>query len=341
MMARTAKIPALNFGAAMKRREIIPFLGGAIAWPFVAHAQKVAIPVIGYLSGRSVDTEGALRTPFLKALAEAGFDVGRNILIEYRFSEGRNDQMRGLAADLARRSLSVLVATDRPAVLAVKAATSTIPIIFTTGDDPVRLGLVRSLNHPGGNATGVYIFTTNLGPKRLSLLRDLLGQPRLIAFVVDSNNTSSPQQIEEMQSAAKTLGQPLLVLRAGNERELDDIFSTMALQKVSGVLYGATTFFQVVSARLIALAAQHKIPACYEWRDPVIEGGLMSYNTDREEVGRQVGIYAGQILKGAKPSDLPVVQSSKFIFVINVGTAKALNLTIPNPLLARADELIE
>jgi putative ABC transport system substrate-binding protein len=235
----------------------------------------------------------------------------------------------------------MLITTDRPSASAAKAATSTIPIVFTSGDDPVHLGLVKSLSHPGGNATGFHIFTTQLGPKRLGLVRDLLPGPGLIAFVVDSNNTSSPQQVEEMQSAAKALGQPLLVFRAGTERELDDVFSTMVQQKVSAVLYGATTFFQVVSARLIALAAQHKIPACYEWRDPVVEGGLMSYNADRNEIGRQLGAYAAQILKGAKPSDLPVVVSSKFIFVINVSTAKALGLSLSPSFLARADEIIE
>jgi putative ABC transport system substrate-binding protein len=314
----------------MRRRGFITFLGGAIAWPFAADAQKTAVPVIGYFSSRSAETEAALRTPFLKG-----------VLVEYRFADGQRDQLKGLAAELVRRQVSVLVATDRPAALVAKAATSTTPLVFTTGDDPVRLGLVKSLRQPSGNATGVYIFTTELGPKRLGLIRDLLAKPGLIAFVVDSNNATSQQQAEEMRAAAKALGQPLLVLRAGTEHEFDEVFATMAQQKVSAVLYGATTFFQVISARLITLAAQYKIPACYEWRDPVVVGGLMSYNTDRDEIGRQIGNYAAQILKGVKPGDLPVVQSSKFIFVINLGTAKELGLTIPSALLARADELIE
>ena len=325
----------------MRRRDLLKvFAGGVATWPLAVHAQKT-VPVIGYFSGRSPDTEGALRTPFLKALEAAGFVVGRDVLIEYRFSDGRHDQLRRLAVDLVRRPVSMLVATDRPSASAAKAATSTIPIVFTSGDDPVHLGLVKSLSHPGGNATGFHIFTTQLGPKRLGLVRDLLPGPGLIAFVVDSNNTSSPQQVEEMQSAAKALGQPLLVFRAGTERELDDVFSAMVQQKVSAVLYGATTFFQVVNARLIALAAQHKIPACYEWRDPVVEGGLMSYNADRDEIGKQLGAYAAQILKGAKPSDLPVGVSSKFILVINVSTAKALGLSLSPSFLARADEIIE
>jgi len=325
----------------MRRRDLLKvFAGGMATWPLEVHAQKT-VPVIGYLSSRSPDVEGALRTPFLKALEAAGFVVGRDVLIEYRFSDGRQDLLRELAIDLVRRSVSVLVATDRPSAVAAKTATSTIPTVFTSGDDPVHLGLVKSLSHPGGNATGFHIFTTQLGPKRLGLVRDLLPGPGLIAFVVDSNNASSSQQVEEMQSAAKALGQPLLVFRVGSESELDDVFSAMVQQKVSAVLYGAATFFQVVSAHLIALAAQHKIPACYEWRDPVVEGGLMSYNADRDEIGRQLGAYAAQILKGAKPSDLPVGVSSKFIFVINVSTAKALGLSLSPAFLARADEIIE
>jgi ABC-type uncharacterized transport system substrate-binding protein len=189
----------------VKRREIITFLGGAVVWPFAAHAQKTPIPVIGYFSSRSADTEVALRTPFLKTLAEAGFVVGRNVLVEYRFAEGHHDQLRGLAVDLVGRPVSMLVATDRPSALAAKAATSTIPIVFTTGDDPVRIGLVKSLRHPGSNATGVYIFTTQLGPKRLGLVRDLLAKPGLIAFVVDSNNTSSPQFPRAMNGAIPSL----------------------------------------------------------------------------------------------------------------------------------------
>ena len=325
----------------MRRRGFITFLGGAIAWPFAADAQKTSTPVIGYFSSRSAATEAAIRTPFLRGLADAGFVVEQNVLVEYRFSDGRNDRLKELAADLVRRQVSILVATDRFAASAAKAATSAIPLVFLTGDDPVRLGFVKSLQHPSGNATGVYVFTSNLGPKRLGLVRDLFEKPGLIAFVVDSNTTSASQQVEEMQAAAKALGQPLLVLRAGTERELDDVFATMAQQKVSAVLHGTSTFFQVISARLIALAAQYKIPACYEWRDPVVVGGLMSYNTDRDEFGQQIGNYTAQILKGAKPSDLPVVQSSKCVFVINLGTAKTLGLTIPSALLARADELIE
>ena len=279
--------------------------------------------------------------PFLKGLAETGFVVGQNVAIDYRFSEGSESQLPQLAADLVGRQVAILVATSRPAAMAAKAATAHIPIVFTSGEDPVSIGLVASLNHPGGNATGVSLFTTELGPKRLGLLRELLPKPGLIAFVVDPNNASTPLQIKDMQAAAKTVGQPLLVLNAGNESEIDAAFATMTRQRVSAVLYGASTSFQVVSDRLIALAARQSIPALYEWREFVGAGGLMSYSTSVAESGLQIGIYAGQILKGAKPADLPVVQSSRFEFVINLKTAKALGLVIPPTLLARTDEVIE
>ena len=324
------------------RRQFISVLGGAsLAWPFAARAQQAAMPVIGYLSSRSPDAEAPWREPFLKELEAAGFVPGQNVAIDYRYSEGGESQLPILAADFVRRQVAILVATSRPAAMAAKAATASIPIVFTSGEDPVAIGLVASLNRPGGNATGVSLFTTALGPKRLSLLRELLPKSGLIAFVVDPNNGSSPLQVKEMQAAAEALGQPLLVLNAGTESEIDAAFAAMARQKVSAALYGASTSFQVVKGRLIALAARQAIPALYEWREFVAAGGLMSYSTNVAESGRQVGSYAGQILKGAKPEDLPVVQSSRFELVINLKTAKALDLTIPSTLLARADEVIE
>ena len=328
-------------GATMRRREFVCVVGSAIAWPRATWAQQPSVPLVGYLTSRSVEAEAALRAPFLKALADAGFVTGQNVLVEYRFADGHYDRLRDLASDLVRKQVSVLVATDRPAAMAAKTVTSTVPIIFTSGNDPVQLGLVKSISHPGGNATGVYLFTTELGPKRLGLVRELLGKPGLVAFVVDPNITTSPQQVEETRSAAKALGQPLLVLRAGTEREVAEAFATIVEQKAGAVIYGASTFYQVIAAQLIELAARHKIPACYEWRDQVVAGGLMSYNTNRDEIAQQMGNYAAQILKGAKPSDLPVVQSSKFIFVVNLTTAKALGLVISPALLARADEVIE
>jgi putative tryptophan/tyrosine transport system substrate-binding protein len=326
----------------MRRRDIITLLGGAAAtWPFAARPQQPAMPVIGYFSGRSPDAEAPLRVPFLKALADSGFTVGRNVAIEYRFSEGQDERLPALAAELVRRQVTMLVATDRPSASAAKAATATIPIVFTSGFDPVQIGLVASFNRPGGNATGVSLLTTELGPKRLGLLRELLPKPGTIAFVANANSAATPFQIQEMQAAAQAVGQPLLVVSVGTEDEVDQAFTTMAERNVAAILYGATLFFQVISERLVALAARYRIPALYEWREFVMAGGLMSYSTDRNEVGREAGSYAGRILKGEKPADLPVVQSSRFELVINLKTAKALGLEVPPTLLARADEVIE
>jgi ABC-type uncharacterized transport system substrate-binding protein len=323
------------------RREFITLLGGAVAWPVAARAQQAAMPVIGYFSTRSPDAEAALRVPFLKALEGSGFTAGRNVAIEYRFAEGQHERLPVLAADLVRREVVMLVATDRPSALAAKAATATIPIVFASGLDPVQVGLVASFNRPGGNATGVSGFSSELGPKRLGLLREILPKPGTIAFVIDPNNDSTPFQIQEMQAAAQAVGQPLLVIHISAEEQVDRVFAAMAERNVAAILYGATPFFQVISERLAALAARYRMPALYEWREFVTVGGLMSYSTDRNEIGREAGSYAGRILKGEKPAELPVVQSSRFELVINLKTAKALGLEVPQTLLARADEVIE
>ena len=326
----------------LKRREFISLVGGAAAaWPLAAHAQQPAMPVIGYLSGRSPDAEGPLRTPLLAALEEAGFVVGRNVAIEYRFAEGLDERLPMLASDLVRRSVTLLVATANSSALAAKAATATIPILFGVGLDPVQTGLVASLNRPGGNATGVSVFASELGPKRLGLLRELMLKPGLIAFVVDPNNVSTPTQVERLQVAARSVGQPLLVIPAGTEAQVDEAFATMAQRDIAGIVFGASVFFQVVSDKIIALAAKHAIPAVYEWREFVTAGGLMSYSTNRTEIGRQMGNYAGRILKGANPADLPVFQLTKFEFVINMKTAKAQGVKISDNLLSLADEVIE
>jgi putative tryptophan/tyrosine transport system substrate-binding protein len=326
----------------MRRREFVSLLGGAaVAWPLAARGQQSSMPVIGYFSGRSPEAEAPLRVPFLKALEAAGFTVGSNVAIEYRFAEGQDDLLPLLAAELVRRQVAMLVATDRYSALAAKAATETIPIVFTSGSDPVQLGLVASINRPGSNLTGVSVFTSELGPKRLGLLRELLPHPGTIAFVVNPNNALTPLQVKEMQAAAQAVGQQLIIISAGAKEELDKAFATMAEHKVAAIVYGASVFFQVVTDRLVALAARYQIPALYEWREFVTAGGLMSYSTDRTEVGREAGRYAGRILKGEKPADLPVVQSSRFEFVVNLKTAKALGLAIPATLLAQADEVIE
>jgi ABC-type uncharacterized transport system substrate-binding protein len=306
-----------------------------------ARAQQPQVPVVGYFSGRSPDAEAPLRIPFLKALAESGFTAERNVAIEYRFAEGQDERLPALAAELVRRPVTMLVATDRPSALAAKAATATIPIVFTSGFDPVQLGLVTSFNRPGGNATGVNLWTTELGPKRLGLLRDLLPRPGTIAFVVNENSAFAAPQVQEMQAAAQSIGQPLLVVSVASEEQIDQAFASMAEREVVALLYSANLWFQVISDRLVALAARYRIPALYEWREFVVAGGLMSYSTDRNEVGREAGVYAARILKGEKPADLPVVQSSRFELVINLNTAKALGLQVPPTLLARADEVIE
>jgi putative ABC transport system substrate-binding protein len=325
----------------VSRREFITLLGGAAAWPLAANAQQPAMPVIGYFSGRSPDAEEPLRTPFLKALAESSFTVGRNVAIEYRFAEGQDERLPALAAELVRRSVMMLVATDRPSALAAKAATATIPIVFTSGFDPVQLGLVASINRPGGNATGVTLLTTELGPKRLGLLRDLLPRPGTIAFVVNTNSAWGAVQVQEMEAAAQSIGQPLLVVSVANEDQIDQAFASMAERKVVALLYSANLWFQVISERLVALAARYRIPALYEWREFVTAGGLMSYSTDRNEVGREAGVYAARILRGEKPADLPVVPATKYEFILNLKTAKALGLIIPGDVLSIADEVIE
>jgi len=325
----------------VKRREFVTLLVGAATWPLAVQAQQPQMPVIGYFSARSPDAEAPIRVPVLKALQESGFEAGRNVAIEYRFAEGHDERSPAIAVELVRRQVAMLVATDRPSALAARAATATIPIVFTSGADPVQLGLVASFNRPGGNATGVSLFTTELGPKRLGLVRELLPKPGIIAFIVNANSASTPSQIQEMQGAAQAVQQRLLVLSVGTEEQVDKAFTTLAERNVTAILYGASVFFQVISERLIALAARYRIPALYEWREFVTAGGLMSYSTDRNEVGREAGSYAGRILKGEQPADLPVVQSSRFEFVINLKTAKALGLEIPPTLLARADEVVE
>src|SRR6516165_8069189 len=327
----------------MRRRAFITLLGGAVvAWPLAARAQQQsAMPMIGYLSGRSPEAEAPIVGAFRRGLEETGYLAGQNIAIEFSFSDGRDDQLPALAADLVRRRVTVLVATDRPSALATKAATATIPIVFTSGADAVEIGLVASLNWPGGNATGVNIFTTELGPKRLELLRRVVPKAGTIAFIMNPNATTSERQVNELQTAAAALGQQILVLNAGNEKEINEAFATIVERRVAAILYGATLFFQVRQDQLIALAARHSIPAMYEWREFVTAGGLMSYSTNRAEAYRQLGIYTGRVLKGANPADLPVMQSIRFEFVINLKTAKALGIKISDDLLSLADEVIE
>jgi len=326
----------------MRRREFITLFGStAVTWPLSVRAQQSAMPVIGYLSNRSPDGEAPLRTPFLQSLEASGFLVGRNVAIEYRYGDGQEARLPALVAELLRLRVTVLTAFGRQTALAAKAATATVPIVFTTGLDPVMDGLVASLNRPGGNATGVSVFTTELGPKRLALLRELQPKPGTIAFVVDSNNSTTPFQVKEMQAAAQSIGQPLLIAEAGTEDQVDKLFATIAERNIVSILFGASQYFQVVTNRVVTLAARYRIPALYEWREFVAAGGLVSYSTDRTEFARLAGTYTGRILKGEKAADLPVMQSTRFELVINLKTARALDLSIPPAVLARADEVIE
>jgi putative ABC transport system substrate-binding protein len=325
----------------MRRRD---FLGDAVAVaalaPFGAAAQA-GVPIIGYFSTRSAEAETPLRTGFLHGLEQAGFVIGRNVAIEYRFAEGRADRLLSLVAELIRVPSAVLVATSGPAAIVAKKATDTIPIVFMSGPDPVRLGLVASLSRPAGNATGVHVFTTAIIPKRLELLREVLPQPGLIAVLLGPTTPATEQYDREAEAAARAIGQPIIVLQVRNDGEVETAFATMAERQVRGLLFGPSEYFQVIADKLVALAARYRIPALYEWPEFVDASGLMSYSTNRREFARLTGEYAGRILKGAKPADLPVMQSSRFELVINLKTANALGLTIPQSLLARADEVIE
>ena len=325
----------------MRRREFITLLGGAARVAGDGACAAAAMPVIGYFSSRSSGTEGPIRGPFLNALEESGFVAGRNVAIEYRFSEGWDERLPQIAADLVGQSVSMLVATDRPSAMAAKAATATIPIVFTSGLDPVRIGLVASFNRPGGNATGVSLFSTELGPKRLGLLRELLPKSGTIAFVVNPNNTATPFQVREMQDAAQAVGQTLLVVEAGTEEQVYKAFAMMAERNVTAILYGSNLFFQVVSEQLIALAARYRIPALYEWREFVTAGGLMSYSTDRNEIGAVSRKLCGAHFEGGEASRLASRTIVTFRARHQPQDRDMLGLEIPPTLLARADEVIE
>ena len=325
----------------MNRRD---FLASAVAAaalaPLRARAQP-GLPVIGYLSSRSVEAETPNRTPFLEGLQQAGFIVGQNVAIEYRYAEGRLDRLPSLAAELVALPVALLVAPGVTEAGAAKKATDTIPIVFGAGLDPVQMGLVASFNRPGGNATGWYGYGTEINPKRLELLREILPQPGLIAFLVGPENQATSEHLRQLEAAAQAVGQPILVLHGRDEDEVEKAFTTMAERQVRGLIYGPTTYFQVIADKLVALAARYRIPAIYEWPLFVTAGGLMSYNVKLGEGSRVMGDYAGRILKGAVPADLPVVQPTRFELVINLETAKALGLSIPRTVLLRADEVIE
>jgi putative ABC transport system substrate-binding protein len=326
----------------MKRRDFITALGSAAAWPVVARAQQTAMPVVGSLYGVSAAEWAGPMSGFRRGLSEAGFVEGRNVVIEYRWAEGQFDRMPAMAVDLVSRKVAViLVGGNNDGVRATMAATQTIPIVFTTASDPVAAGLVASLNHPGGNVTGVTVFAAELGPKRLELLHELLPKAREIALLV---NPSAPltlqDDIQKAEAAAPRLGFKIIVLKATSEDEIERAFA-IAAQQAHAVQLGTDAFFDSRRQQVAALGLRYAIPTMALTRRAVAAGSLMSYGSDQADVYRQAGIYVGRILKGEKPADLPVLQPTKFELVINIKTAKALGLDVPQSLLARADEVIE
>jgi putative ABC transport system substrate-binding protein len=324
----------------MRRRTFIAFLGSAaVASPLVARGQQPAMPVIGFLLHTSLTTATHLITAFRQGLREAGFVEGQNVVVEYHSAEGQPDRLRALAADLIRRPVAVL-ACNGIAALAAKAATTTVPIVFATGGDPVRDGLVASLNRPGGNVTGVHFFVGELGTKRLELLRQLVPKATMIGMLVNPNTTETEAERSDVQAAAQAIGQQLIILDVSSGPDIETAFVTLVQRGAGALLVGSGGFLNSYRERVVELAAL-KIPAIYAEREAVVAGGLMSYGPSITDAYRQAGIYAGRILKGAKPGDLPVMRSTKFDLVINLKTAKALGLTVPDELLALADEVLE
>ena len=324
----------------MHRRRFFALLGAAITAARTLRAQQAAVPVVGWLCSGSPDAWAVYVAAFRQGLGDAGYVEGRNVLIEYRWAEDHNERLPILAADLVRRQVAVLAA-NTAAVPVAKAATSTIPIVFMTSADPVATGLVSSLNRPGGNLTGVTTLFMDLGPKRLELLHELVPTATAIALLVNPSLPNAEAQLRDLQEAAGTLGLQLRVLRASTERDIDTIFATLAQQRADALLVANDPFFVSRRDQIVAQAARNALPAIYFFRDFVTADGLMSYGPSFTNVSRQIGTYAGQIHKGAKPADLPVMQPTTFELVVNLKTANALGLTIPPSILARADEVIE
>jgi putative ABC transport system substrate-binding protein len=327
----------------MQRRRFISLLGGAaVAWPFAARAQQPAMQVVGFLNTASAQLYTRQLAAFLKGLGEAGYVDGRNVAIEYRWAEGQHERLPAMAADLVRRQVTVIVATTTPAALAAKAATTTIPIVFELGTDPVRLGLVASFSRPGGNVTGATQLNLQTAPKRLQLLHELLPAVSVIALLVNpANPTVAETDTKEVQAAARALGLELHVLNASNEDDIDAVFAKLIQLRAGGLVIGGGPLFASRSERLAALTVRHAVPAISPYRKFAVTGGLLSYGSAIEEAYRLAGIYTGRVLKGDKPADLPVQQATKTELHINLKTAKAFGLKVPEGLLNAADEVIE
>jgi putative ABC transport system substrate-binding protein len=327
----------------MRRREFISLLGGAAAWPLAARAQQSAMPVIGYVGTGSRESDAFRLPSFHQGLSESGYVEGRNVSIEYRWAEGHNDRLPAIMAELVRRQVVVIaVPASTPGVLAAKAATTTIPIVFYIGLDPVELGLVASLNRPGGNITGVTGWNVAVGPKRLEMLHEVVPTATVLALLV---NPASPDLAEgdakEQQAAARTLGLQLRILHASTDRDLDTVFATWPELQAGGLVIGTDAFFNTRKEHIAALSVRHRVPSIHQYREYAEAGGLMGYGTETSDLSRQVGVYTGRILKGEKPADMPVQQATKVELSINLKTARMLGLTIPLSLTARAEHVIE
>jgi putative tryptophan/tyrosine transport system substrate-binding protein len=328
---------------ALKRREFITLLGAAaLAWPLAARAQQPAMPVVGYLYSGTPESSERFVAAFRAGLSEVGFFEGRNLAIEFRWAQNDPSRLPELARELVRRQVAVIATPgSTPATLAAKAATTTIPIVFYSGGDPVQLGLVASFNLPGGNLTGITSMNAELGSKRLGLLHELLPGATRLAVLVQSNSPLTEAFVAEVRAAAEALGLHVEVLSASNNREIDSAFTSLVQSRADALLVSSDVLFTSRRVQLITLALHHKVPAIYPFREDAEAGGLMSYGSSVIDPSRQVGIYTGRILRGEKPADLPVMRSSRFELVINLQVAKLLDLTVPSTLLARADEVIE